>query len=62
LTAANFDQVAKAQQALAKVAQDINYTTVKGTVKRATRAAAQQHSKPFRMLNDSKTARQLVYW
>lgn len=62
LTAANFDQAAKAQQALAKVAQDISYTTDKGTVKRATRAAAQQHPKPFRMLNDSRFARQLVYW
>lgn len=62
LTAANFDQAAKAQQALAKVAQDISYTTDKGTVKRATREAAQQHPKPFRMLNDSRFARQLVYW
>ena len=62
LTAANFDQVAKAQQALAKVAQDIRFTNVKGTVKRATRAAAQQHAKAFRMLNNSKLARKLVYW
>lgn len=62
LTAANFDQVAKAQEALSKVAKDINYTTEKGTIKRATRAAAQQHPKPFRLLNDSSYARKLIYW
>lgn len=62
LTAANFDQVAKAQEALSKVAKDINYTTEKRTIKRATRAAAQQHPKPFRLLNDSSYARKLIYW
>lgn len=62
LTAANFDQVAKAQEALVKVAKDTKYTTEKGTIKRATRAAAQQHPKPFRLLNDSSYARKLVYW
>lgn len=62
LTAANFDQVDKAQEALSKVAKDINYTTEKGTIKRATRAAAQQHPKPFRLLNDSSYARKLIYW
>lgn len=62
LTEVNFDQVAKSQQALAKVAQDINYTNRRGTTKRATQAAAKQHPKAFRMLNDSKIARQLVYW
>lgn len=62
LAAANFDQVAKAQNALAKVARDTSYTTEKGTIKRATRAAAQQHPKPFRLLNDSGYARKLVYW
>lgn len=62
LTAANFDQVNKAQEALSKVAKDINYTTEKGTIKRATRAAAQQHPKPFRLLNDSSYARKLIYW
>lgn len=62
LTAANFDQAGKAQEALAKVAKDINYTTEKGTIKRATRAVAQQHPKPFRLLNDSSFARKLIYW
>jgi hypothetical protein len=62
LTLTNFDQVSKAQQALAGVANDINYTNEKGTIKRATRSAAQKHNKPFRLLNDSKFARQLVYW
>lgn len=62
LVAANFDQVSKAQETLAEVARDIPYTTEKGTIKRATRDAAHNRSKPFRLLNDSNFARQLIQW
>lgn len=66
LAAANFDQVSKAHSALLAATQEslrnTPYTTEKGTVKRATRAAAQKHPKVFKLLNDSSLARQLIQW
>jgi hypothetical protein len=64
LAAANFEQVNKAHAALLGATQSYMetnpYTTEKGTTKRAARAAAQQHPKAFRLLNDSSLARQLL--
>jgi len=64
LAAANFKQVNKAHAALLGATQSYMeknpYTTEKGTTKRAARAAAQQHPKAFRLLNDSSLARQLL--
>jgi len=64
LAAASFKQVNKAHAALLGATQSYMeknpYTTEKGTTKRAARAAAQQHPKAFRLLNDSSLARQLL--
>jgi hypothetical protein len=62
LAGANFEQAANAQAKLAQIGNDINYTTAKGTAKRAVKAAAQAYPKEFRLLNESSLARKLVRW
>lgn len=64
LAAANFAQANKAHAALLAATReslnDTPYTTEKGTVKRATLAAAQRHPKAYKLLNDSSLARHLL--
>ena len=62
LAGAKFEMATGAQTALVKAANQVPYTTPKGTTKRAVRHAATTAPKPFKLLNDSSMARQLVYW
>lgn len=62
LAGVNFELINQARDDLAKVAKDIPYTTEKGTIKRATRDAANSKPKSFKLLNDSSFARQLIRW
>jgi hypothetical protein len=62
LAGANFEGATKARAALIKTAQNVPYTTAKGTAKRAVKAAAQANPKQFQLLNNSSYARKLVYW
>lgn len=62
LAGAKFEMTNKAHTELIKAANEVPYTTPKGTTKRAVRNAAHTAPKPFKLLNDSKMARQLVYW
>lgn len=61
-TAANFEQTSKSHQALANTAQNIPYTTEKGTMKRAITIAGSTQTKQYKLFNDSALARKLIHW
>jgi len=60
LVGAKLDMANKAHAELLKAANDVPYTTPKGTTKRAIKHAASTAPKPFKMLDNSSMARQLL--
>lgn len=59
---ANFEQSSKAHASIREVAQNIPYTTEKGTYKRVVKEVGSTHTKSYRLFNDSSFARKLIQW